>query len=51
MPHRGKNKPEDAWRRSGAFAMPVLTLIPVVLDLVFCQKFSVQGLTAGSTSG
>jgi len=30
------------------FAMSVLTLIPVVLIFILCQKFFVQGLTAGS---
>ena len=30
------------------FAMSVLTLIPVVLIFIVCQKFFVQGLTAGS---
>ena len=43
MPCRGKNKPEDAWRRSGAFAMPVLTLLPVVLDLVFVRDSLCRG--------
>jgi len=33
------------------FAMSVLTLIPVVLIFIFCQKFFVQGLTAGSVKG
>ena len=31
--------------------MSVLTLIPVVLIFIFCQKFFVQGLTAGSVKG
>ncbi len=33
------------------FAMSVLTLIPVVLVFITCQKFFVQGLTAGSVKG
>lgn len=33
------------------FAMSVLTLIPVVLIFIVCQKFFVQGLTAGSVKG
>lgn len=33
------------------FAMSVLTLIPVVLIFVFCQKFFIQGLAAGSVKG
>lgn len=33
------------------FAMSVLTLLPVVLVFVTCQKFFVQGLTAGSVKG
>ena len=33
------------------FAMSVLTLIPVVLVFIICQKFFVQGLTAGSVKG
>ena len=33
------------------FAMSVLTLIPVVLIFILCQKFFVQGLTAGSIKG
>lgn len=33
------------------FAMSVLTLVPVVLIFIFCQKFFVQGLTAGSVKG
>ena len=33
------------------FAMSVLTLIPVVLIFILCQKFFVQGLTAGSVKG
>lgn len=33
------------------FAMSVLTLIPVVLIFILCQKFFVQGLIAGSVKG
>ncbi len=33
------------------FAMSVLTLVPVVLVFITCQKFFVQGLTAGSVKG
>ncbi|MDD3335840.1 MAG: carbohydrate ABC transporter permease [Eubacteriales bacterium] len=33
------------------FAMSVLTLIPVVLVFITCQRFFVQGLTAGSVKG
>lgn len=33
------------------FAMSVLTLIPVILIFILCQKFFVQGLTAGSVKG
>lgn len=33
------------------FAMSVLTLIPVVIVFVTCQRFFVQGLTAGSVKG
>lgn len=33
------------------FAMSVLTLIPVVLIFIVCQKFFIQGLTAGSVKG
>lgn len=33
------------------FAMSVLTLIPVVVIFILCQKFFVQGLTAGSVKG
>ncbi len=33
------------------FAMSVLSLIPVVLIFIFCQKFFVQGLAAGSVKG
>lgn len=33
------------------FAMSVLTLIPVVLIFIFCQKFFIQGLSAGSVKG
>ncbi|MCE5342426.1 MAG: carbohydrate ABC transporter permease [Eubacteriales bacterium] len=33
------------------FAMSVLTLIPVVIVFITCQKFFVQGLTAGSVKG
>ena len=33
------------------FAMSVLTLLPVVLVFITCQKFFVQGLTAGSVKG
>ena len=33
------------------FAMSVLTLIPVVIIFVTCQRFFVQGLTAGSVKG
>lgn len=33
------------------FAMSVLTLIPVVLIFILCQRFFVQGLTAGSVKG
>ena len=33
------------------FAMSVLTLIPVVVIFIFCQRFFVQGLTAGSVKG
>ncbi len=33
------------------FAMSVLTLIPVILVFITCQKFFVQGLTAGSVKG
>lgn len=33
------------------FAMSVLTLIPVVLVFVTCQRFFVSGLTAGSVKG
>ena len=33
------------------FAMSVLTLIPVVLIFILCQKFFVQGMTAGSVKG
>jgi len=33
------------------FAMSVLTLIPVVLVFITCQRFFVQGLTSGSVKG
>ncbi len=33
------------------FAMSVLTLVPVVAVFIICQKFFVQGLTAGSVKG
>ena len=33
------------------FAMSVLTLIPVVIVFITCQRFFVQGLTAGSVQG
>ena len=33
------------------FAMSVLTLIPVVTVFITCQRFFVQGLTAGSVKG
>lgn len=33
------------------FAMSVLTLIPVIIVFITCQKFFVQGLTAGSVKG
>ena len=33
------------------FSMSVLSLIPVVLIFVLCQKFFIQGLTAGSVKG
>lgn len=33
------------------FAMSVLTLIPVVIVFVTCQRFFVQGLTSGSVKG
>lgn len=33
------------------FAMSVLTLVPVVAVFITCQKFFVQGLTAGSVKG
>lgn len=33
------------------FAMSVLTLIPVVTVFILCQRFFVQGLTAGSVKG
>jgi multiple sugar transport system permease protein len=33
------------------FAMSVLTLVPVVIVFITCQKFFVQGLTAGSVKG
>jgi len=33
------------------FAMSVLTLVPVVLVFITCQRFFVQGLTAGSVKG
>lgn len=33
------------------FAMSVLSLIPVVLIFILCQKFFVSGLTAGSVKG
>lgn len=33
------------------FAVSVLTLIPVVLIFILCQRFFVQGLTAGSVKG
>jgi len=33
------------------FAMSVLTLLPVVIVFITCQKFFVQGLTAGSVKG
>ena len=33
------------------FAMSVLTLIPVVVIFILCQKFFVQGLTAGGVKG
>ena len=33
------------------FAMSVLTLVPVVVVFVTCQRFFVQGLTAGSVKG
>ncbi len=33
------------------FAMSVLTLLPVVLVFLFCQRYFVSGLTAGSVKG
>ena len=33
------------------FAMSVMTLIPVVLVFITCQRFFVQGLTAGGVKG
>lgn len=33
------------------FAMSVMTLVPVVLVFITCQRFFVQGLTAGSVKG
>ena len=33
------------------FAMSVLTLIPVVVIFILCQKFFIQGLAAGSVKG
>ncbi len=33
------------------FSMSVLSLIPVVLIFILCQKFFIQGLTAGSVKG
>ena len=33
------------------FAMSVLTLIPLVIVFITCQRFFVQGLTAGSVKG
>ena len=33
------------------FAMSVLTLIPVVIVFITCQRFFVQGLTSGSVKG
>ncbi len=33
------------------FAMSVLTLIPVIVIFILCQRFFVQGLTAGSVKG
>ena len=33
------------------FAMSVLTLIPVIVIFIFCQRSFVQGLTAGSVKG
>lgn len=33
------------------FAMSVLTLLPVVIVFITCQRFFVQGLTAGSVKG
>ncbi len=33
------------------FAMSVMTLIPVIIVFVTCQRFFVQGLTAGSVKG
>lgn len=33
------------------FAMSVMTLIPVVIVFITCQRFFVQGLTAGSVKG
>lgn len=33
------------------FAMSVLTLVPVIIVFITCQKFFVQGLTAGSVKG
>jgi ABC-type glycerol-3-phosphate transport system permease component len=33
------------------FAMSALTLLPIVIVFVTCQKFFVQGLTAGSVKG
>lgn len=33
------------------FALSVLSLIPILAVFIFCQKFFVQGLTAGSVKG
>ncbi len=33
------------------FAMSVMTLVPVVIVFIACQRFFVQGLTAGSVKG
>ena len=42
---------EKSRKRIVAAIMSVLTLLPVVLIFILCQRFFVQGLTAGSVKG